>query len=424
MSDDAIRWNRRNMLGALAAAGVAGLGAAKANAAAAAAPRTDIKITRVRIFNPPAFKTLAGPMGLAETVVAVDTDAGITGYGQGGTPDLLRYAASLLIGEDPARIEHHWQRMYRSSIYPAGRERLHAIGALDCALWDIRGKLLGQPLYQLLGGRTRDHVECYRSFGGLSVDRAREIGSQTMAEGYRAVRFHTVTGLGTVFDGRRAIGEMMRVCEQLRAGVGPTGEFIIDAHTRFSLADAVQLCLRVAPLSPLCVEDPLRIMDDVTGFGVLRQQVAVPLAAGEQFGDLRDANLQLVEQQLIDFLRTTIPNAGGVTAFGKLAALCEAHGVAMVPHFTAPIATAAVIHALFAFPGQAMNEVLRPQIPPYLREAYLLREGKMFRSELPGLGVVVDESQLNAVATISEARPAELYQGDEVKRPDGSHLYL
>jgi L-alanine-DL-glutamate epimerase-like enolase superfamily enzyme len=96
----------------------------------------------------------------------------------------------------------------------------------------------------------------------------------------------------------------------------------------------------------------------------------------------------------------------------------------MVPHFTPPISTAAVVHALLPFPGQALNEVLRPALPPYLREAYIHKEGKMFRSDRPGLGVVVDETQLTAVATINDARPAELYQGEEVRRPDGSHLYL
>jgi galactonate dehydratase len=357
-------------------------------------------------------------------VVAIETNAGVTGYGQGGTPDLLRYAASLLIGEDPVRVEYHWQRMYRSSIYPAGRERLHAVGALDCALWDIKGKLLGVPVYELLGGRVRDYVECYRSFGAMRLDEAREQARKTMAEGYRAIRFHAVGGSGTVFDERRAIGELAEICAALRDGAGPQGEFILDAHTRFSLADAVQLCERVAPLSPLFVEDPLHTIDDIDAFALLRQKVNVPLAAGEQFGDLRDGNLPLVEHELIDFLRSSIPNVGGITAYRKLGALCEAHGVAMVPHFTAPIATAAVVHALFAYPGRAMNEVLRPALPPYVREAYALRDGKMYRSERPGLGVVIDEGQMSAVATITEARPAELYQGDPIRRPDGSHLYL
>jgi galactonate dehydratase len=413
--------SRRGFLGTLAATSVATMFAAQESLAA---PRTDVRITRVRILNPQTFKSLAGPVGLAETVVAVETNAGITGYGQGGTPDLLRYAASLLIGQDPMRTEYHWQRMYRSSIYPAGRERLHAVGALDCALWDIKGKLLDVPVYELLGGRARDYVECYKSYGALRPDEAREEGRKTMAEGFRAIRFHAVGGSDTVFDARRAIGDMAEISAALREGVGPKGEFILDAHTRFSLADAVQLCQRVAPLSPLFVEDPLHIIDDVDGFALLRQKVGVPLAAGEQFSDLRDGNLPLVEHELIDFLRSTIPNVGGITAFRKLAALCESHGVAMVPHFTAPIATAAVVHALFAYPGQAMNEVFRPALPPYLREAYVFREGRMFRSERPGLGVVVDESRLNAVATITDARPPELYQGEPIRRPDGSHLYL
>jgi len=414
--------NRRNFLGTLAASSFATLAAGPVSLAAA--PRSDLKITRVRVLSPKAFKALAGPVGLAETVVAVETNAGITGYGQGGTPDLLRYAASLLIGQDPLRIEYHYQRMYRSSIYPAGRERIHAVGALDCALWDIQGKLLDVPVYQLLGGRARDYVECYRSFGAMRLEEAKETASKTMAEGYRAIRFHAVGGSGTVFDARRAIGDMTEICAALRDGVGPKGEFIIDAHTRFSLADAVELCERVAPLHPLFVEDPLRIMDDIDAFALLRQKVRVPLAAGEQFGELRDGNLPLVEKELIDFLRSTIPNVGGITGFRKLASLCEAHGVAMVPHFTPPIATAAVVHALLPFPGQALNEVLRPALPPYLKEAYVHKEGKMFRSDRPGLGVVVDETQLNAVATINDPRPAELYQGEEVQRPDGSHLYL
>src|SRR4029077_62898 len=138
--------NRRFLLQAALGSGAAlALRTGQAGAAAPAAKpaRPDLKITRVRVFNPANATSLDGPIGLSEIVVAVDTDAGITGYGQGGTPDLLKYAASLLIGQDPLRIEHHWQRMYRSSIYPAGREKLTAIGALDCALWDIKGKQLG-----------------------------------------------------------------------------------------------------------------------------------------------------------------------------------------------------------------------------------------------------------------------------------------
>src|SRR5204863_3287682 len=155
-------------------------------------------------------------------IVAVDTDAGITGYGQGGTPDLIRYAAGRLIGEDPFRIEYHWQRMYRSSIYPAGSERLLAVGALDCALWDIKGKALGQPVYQLLGGRARDHVECYHSFGALAKGQAKQEARRAMADGFRAIRFHTVPPASSEWDVRRMIDAFVAICAELREASAQT----------------------------------------------------------------------------------------------------------------------------------------------------------------------------------------------------------
>jgi len=414
--------DRRRFLSATA---LLGAGAAPMwRAATAVAAESDVKITRIRIFNPTDATDLSGWLNLSEIIVAVDTDAGVTGFGQGGTPDLLRYVGGLLIGEDPLRTEYLWQRMYRSSIYPAGRERLLAVGALDCALWDIKGKLFERPVYQLLGGRARDHIECYRSFGGLRPGQARDVARQTMADGFRAIRFHTVPTEGNTFDGRRMIDAFVEIAEELRDGVGSDGEFIVDAHTRFDFADAALLCDRLAPLEPLFVEDPLHTIDDYTLFAELRRRVSVPLAAGEQFGDLRDGNLPLVEQGLIDYLRSSIPNVGGITSYRKIAALCEAHSVSLVPHFTAPIATSAVIHALLPFPGAAMDEVFRIDLPDYLEEGYVFRDGRMHPSELPGLGVVPAERRLNLIAEMTERPPASLYQGESLFRPDGSHLYL
>jgi len=413
--------DRRNFFGV--AALTAGAALPSLPAQAAAAP-SDLKITRVRVFNPAGKSNLDGPLGLSEILIAVDTDAGITGYGQGGTPDLLRYVASLLIGQDPFRTEQLWQRMYRSSIYPAGREKLTAVGALDCALWDIKGKALGMPVYQLLGGRTRDYIECYKSFGLLSVDQARDAARKTMDEGYRAVRSHGVAGHGTVFDTRHFAREIVALCTQLREGVGAEGDFIYDAHTRFDLPDIARLCDQLAPLDPLFVEDPLHTMDDLTLYARLRERVKLPLAAGEQFGELRDGNLPLVEQGLIDYLRSSIPNVGGITGFRKNAALCEAHSVGMVPHFTSPVSSAAVGHCLISHPGPVLNEAYKTPLPAYLKEGAEFRDGKMWVSSRPGLGVVFDERRANLIGEFTESRPAELYQGDSIHRPDGSHLYL
>ncbi len=156
--------NRRNFLGTLAAGSLATLATGPVSTLAAA-PRSDLQITRVRVLSPKTFKNLAGPVGLAETIVAVETNAGITGYGQGGTPDLLRYAASLLIGQDPTRIEYHYQRMYRSSIYPAGRERIHAVGALDSRAVGYPGQAArsaGVPAARRAGARLRGMLPVVR----------------------------------------------------------------------------------------------------------------------------------------------------------------------------------------------------------------------------------------------------------------------
>lgn len=411
--------NRRIFLQSLAA-GAAGLSAVTRVDAAV----SDLKIRRIRIFNPTGTSGLSGWLNQSEIIVAVDTDAGVTGIGQGGTRDLLRDAAGVLIGKDPFRTEYLWQRMYRSTFYPPGREKLHAIGALDCALWDIKGKAADLPVYQMLGGRARDHVECYMTRGTLTPAAAREAARTAMQQGFRAIRTHGVEADDGVFDSRRAVEQTAAICAALRDGVGPDGDFILDAHTRFDLPDVSRLIERIAPLEPMFVEDPLRSIDDTALFAVLRGRVSVPLAAGEQFGDLRDGNLLLIERGLIDYLRASIPNVGGITGFRKLAALCEAHSVGLVPHFTAPISTAAVIHALTAFPGPALNEVLRSELPAYLHEAFDFREGKIYPNDRPGLGVVFDEREANLVDEFTAPRADGLYQGESYHRPDGSYLYL
>jgi L-alanine-DL-glutamate epimerase-like enolase superfamily enzyme len=139
---------------------------------------------------------------------------------------------------------------------------------------------------------------------------------------------------------------------------------------------------------------------------------------------MRDANLQLVEGGLIDFLRGSIPNVGGISAYRKIASLCEAHSVVLTPHFTGPIATSAVAHCLISHGGEVLNEVYRPALPSYVSEGAVVKDGHLQVTDRPGLGVVFNEQRATLVATFAQARPAELYQGESAERPDGSHLYL
>jgi L-alanine-DL-glutamate epimerase-like enolase superfamily enzyme len=205
-------------------------------------------------------------------------------------------------------------------------------------------------------------------------------------------------------------------CREIREGVGKDGDWAIDIHTRLDFADAVRLCNLIEDLDPYFVEDLVR-SENPAIYRTLRPQVKVPIAVGEQFGDRWDIN-ELVEQHLIDYSRVTIPNSGGITEFMKIAALCETHYVGLVPHFTGPVGTAALVHCCAAFSGPVLMEILGagPREAPHLPEHFDFRNGKLWPNRRPGLGVTLDPKPLTLAAEITERyRPIPLY-----RRRDGS----
>jgi galactonate dehydratase len=399
-----------------AAAGACGLAAFAESAMPAP---SGMNITRVRVYNPTGTSGTSGWLNHSAIIATVETDAGLTGIGQGGTKDMIEDCAGAILGQDPFRTEYLWQRMYRGTFYPPGREKIHALGALDCALWDLKGKALNAPLYQLLGGRARNYIECYQSRGTLDLKGAREEARKVMDQGFRAIRFHGLEPEKGIFNSRKAVELTAAICAELREGVGRDGDFILDAHTRFDLADAVRLCKLVEPLNPFFVEDPVRAITDPGQFNILRKQVSVPLAAGEQFGDKWDGTQPLVEQGLVDYVRGAIPNVGGITEYMKIAALCETHYIGLAPHFTAPISTAAVIHAVTAFSGPVINEILTSALPAYLKEGYDFKNGKIYPNDRPGVGVVFDSGKVTLISEITQPRDVS-----GCLRPDGSFTSL
>lgn len=372
-----------------------------------------MKITRVRFYHSPNSRPI---FNQSSHIVTIETDQGITGIGEGGSKDTIEQLGAMLIGEDPSRIERLWQLMYRGYFYPAGREKLHALGALDLALWDIKGKALGLPVYELLGGLTRDHVECY-STGFPSQGSLKETARACIEAGFRAFRTSVADpGESQPFDAQRMIRKTYENCRQIREGIGPDGDWAIDYHTRLDQAEAIRLSRLLEELDPFFVEDLVR-SENPGVYRVLRQQVKVPIAVGEQFGDRWDIN-ELVEQHLIDYSRVSIPNAGGITEFMKLAALCETHYVGLVPHFTGPVATAALVHACAAFSGPVLMEMTGagPRSEPHLLQHFDFRNGKLWPNSRPGLGVELDAGKLTKVAEVTQlSRPIRLF-----RRPDGS----
>lgn len=374
---------------------------------------SEIKIKRVRFYrsriSPPSFNQ-------SFHVVTVETDQGITGIGEGGSVDGIRQCAELLIGNNARRIEHLWQYMYRAYFYPPGREKLHALGALDLALWDIKGKALGVPVHELLGGLVREHIPCYAT-GYPRQGSLEETARACMEDGFRAFREHLADApQGERFDSRKQVRAAAEQCRRMREGVGVDGEWAIDFHTRLDFADAVRLCGLIENYEPLFVEDLVR-SENPGVYRELRPQVKVPIAVGEHFGDRWEIN-ELVENRLIDYSRVTLPNTGGITELLKIAALCETHYVGLVPHFTGPISVAALVHVLGVFPGPVMQELTGKgdREIDYLPQKYDFKNGKLWPNDRPGLGVEVETDRMELLLEVTEHRqPTPLY-----RRPDGS----
>jgi len=400
---------RRSFLQSLGAGSVAL--AAPASAGAASAP--PMKITRLRFYHNPASRPM---INQSFHIVTIETDQGITGVGEGGSQDTIEQCGPMIIGEDPSRIEHLWQMMFRGYFYPPGREKLHSLGAIDLALWDIKGKALGVPVYELLGGLSRDHLECY-STGFPGRGSLKETARACIEAGFRAYR-HGVADPPAEgsFNPRQMVRKTFEECLQIREGVGKEGDWAIDYHTRLDLPDAIRLSTLLEPLEPYFAEDLVR-SENPGIYRELRKQVKLPLAVGEQFGSKWDIN-ELIEQHLIDYARVSLPNVGGITEFIKIAALCETHYVGLIPHFTGPVSEAALVHACGVFSGPVLMEILGDgsRREPHLPEVYDFRQGKMWPNRRPGLGVTLDAKPLQLVAEITErSRPIPMFH-----RPDGS----
>ena len=422
------------------------------------------KITKIRIFYPKNYdRNGAQAFPQSNLVVLVDTDAGITGIGQGGSPDTVRNVARSVIGRNPFDTELIWQYAFMDGFYSPGKERLHAMGAIDLALWDIKGKALNVPLYQLFGGRTREFIELYATNGlpqgVIPAGAAQPMGlkeraAATMEAGYRVYRVDSgilpssgsggggrgvgagpgagvaggpagAPGAGrgaggggraqTVFNSRARIPQIIKALEQIREGVGPDGDWMIDLHQKFDFHEAVEICRLMEPLRPFIVEDPLREEQFRTQIPKLRMLTSVPLAPGEEWSIRADFS-PLVENRDIDFARVSLPNTGGITEMLKIMALCDTHKVGIVPHFTGPIATAGHMHTMTAFPGQVLMEYNQGDRPvPYMPEFLECRNGKVWPNERPGLGVSVDEKAMDFVEEMTQG-----VNGPTHRRPDGT----
>jgi L-alanine-DL-glutamate epimerase-like enolase superfamily enzyme len=355
--------------------------------------------------------------------VTVDTDEGIYGVGEAGITGrekavigAIEHFRDILVGEDPFRIEHIWQLLFRGGFFPAQRILTAAISAIDIALWDIKGKALGVPVYELLGGRVRDKVVCYPHNRGHALEIAPLVESclETKEEGWKFVRWGLPQD-GNILEPRQSVLAAIKQFQAVREAVGDEIELTFDVHTRLDLPDALWLCQEVEQFRPYFIEDPLR-SENPDSFKMLRPRTTVPLAAGEQFSSKWEFR-QLIEEDWIDYARIDLCIIGGFTEARKIAGWCETHYIKLALHNPlGPISSAACLQLNLATSNFGVQEqprktgtVLTDVVPvqPVWEDGYLLPP------TIPGIGVEFDRE----AAKKSPFRQAELPQ---LRRLDGS----
>jgi len=329
--------------------------------------------------------------------VAVESDDGLTGYGEGGThPHATAAAIAMLrprlIGQDATRIEHLWQLCFRGGFFPGGNILGSAVSAIDIALWDLNAKALGVPVHRLLGGLCRDRVPTYCHIGGHQIDGLVESARERVAEGWRYVRWG-IPQQGDRHEPTVVVHESIAGMEHLREALGPEIEICFDVHARLDPSDAIQLCRGIEATRPYFIEDPIR-SENTQLFRHLRQHVHSPIAAGEHYASKWELR-QLIEEDLIDFCRVDLCIVGGITEAKKVAGWCETHQIRLATHNPlGPISSAACMHLSAAVTNQGVAEQIRrpgttmTDVFPVQIE---WRDGYLVPSDRPGLGVELDE---------------------------------
>lgn len=355
--------------------------------------------------------------------VVIDTDEGVSGIGESGLTGrelavmgAIDHFRPLLAGQDPFRIEHLWQTLSRGGFFPAEGAVAAALSAIDIALWDLKGKALGIPVYELLGGLVRDRVVAYPHNGAHDPGTGALIESclDSTGEGWKFVRFG-LPSEGDVHEPRVAIRQAIEQFEAVREAVGDEVEIVFDVHTRLDQRDSVSLCNALAEFRPFFIEDPVRA-ESMQALRAVRAGTTVPLAAGEQFTSKWQFR-QVIEEDLIDFARIDLCLAGGFTESRKIGGWCETHYIPLAVHNPlGPVSSAACLQFNLATPNFAVQE--QPRKPgTMLTDVVPIQipweDGYLLPPSLPGLGIVFDREA-------ALAHPFQLTEIPHLHRADGS----
>lgn len=341
--------------------------------------------------------------------VKVETDAGLVGWGEASLEWKTRAVAGAISdlepfvrGQDPRRIEHLGQIMYRQPFFRGGIVTMSAISGIEQACWDILGKSLGVPVSQLLGGTVRDRVRMYDHLGGgemqaLYVDDVAENMAQrareSVAAGYTAVKVLAVPRTALI-DGPRVITRAARTMAAIREAVGDQVDIMVDFHGRTSPAMGIAVAEALVPYRPLFIEEPA-LPENPDGLALVARAVKIPVATGERLVT-RFEFRELLQKGACAIIQPDLCHCGGLWEARKIAAMAETYYVAVAPHNPlGPIATAACIHFALVTPNFLIQEAIRADVP--WRDAVVtpprIVDGHALPYVGPGLGIEVNEAE-------------------------------
>ncbi|MCT2582987.1 galactonate dehydratase [Actinophytocola gossypii] len=356
----------------------------------------------------------------------LSTDEGVVGWGEPvveGRAETVRAAvhelSELLVGEDPLRIEDHWQKLYRGGFYRGGPVLSSVLAGYDQALWDIAGKVRGAPVHELLGGPVRDRLRVYTWVGGDEPDAIADAVAAQVAAGFTAVKMNA-NGRLRAIDTLAAARAVLRRAEEARAALGDDRDLAIDFHGRVSPAMARRLLAMLADVAPMFVEEPV-LPEHLHLVGGLVNGSTVPLATGERLYSRWDFRAPLAAGVAV--AQPDPSHAGGISEVRRIAALAEVHGATLAPHCPlGPIALAASLQLGFAVPNFLIQEQsLRMH---YHRDGDLLdylvdpspfdfTDGHAARPLAPGLGVEIDEAAVRRAAELGHAWRNPVWRHDD-----------
>ncbi len=411
-----LRWRKRSLMEA-APAPRDTLRDHRTETAIGSKPEQAMKITGARVI-------VCSP-GRNFVTLKIETDEGVYGLGDatlnGRELAVVSYLEDhllpCLVGRDPFQTEDIWHYFYRGAYWRRGPVTMTSIAAIDMALWDIKGKALGVPVYNLLGGKSRNQVLVYAHATGRDIPETIDQVEKYRAMGYTAIRAQSgVPGLpstyGVAKDGKyyepaerglpseslwsteKYLRHVPKLFEALRTTLGDDIDLLHDAHHRLTPIEAARLGKELEPFHLFWLEDavPAELQD---GFRLIRKHTTTPLAVGEVFNSIWDAE-QLLREQLIDYLRMSVVHGGGLTPMKKIADFAAVYHVRTGCHGAtdmSPVCMAAALHLDLAINNFGIQEHMlhNAQTEEVFPHSYAFRDGSMYPGDVPGLGVDIRE---------------------------------